>query len=128
MTAVTDIGRFGSGQAVRRIEDAALLAGGGRFTDDLALPGQAHLAFLRSPHAHARILSMDTAPALAVPGVVAVITGEDLAAAGVKPMGLARLLPPAIAQSEAPLPRCATTRRAAPRVASSAARLRAIHS
>ena len=89
MTAVTDIGRFGSGQAVRRIEDAALLAGGGRFTDDLALPGQAHLAFLRSPHAHARILSMDTAPALAVPGVVAVITGEDLAAAGVKPMGIA---------------------------------------
>ncbi|MBY0333945.1 MAG: xanthine dehydrogenase family protein molybdopterin-binding subunit [Acetobacteraceae bacterium] len=83
------MGRFGSGQAVRRIEDAALLAGGGRFTDDLALPGQAHLAFLRSPHAHARILSMDTAPALAVPGVVAVITGEDLAAAGVKPMGIA---------------------------------------
>ena len=89
MTAMTDIGRFGSGQAVRRIEDAALLAGGGRFTDDLVLPGQAHLAFLRSPHAHARILSMDTAPALAVPGVVAVLTGEDLLAAGVKPMGIA---------------------------------------
>ena len=82
----SSFGRFGSGQAVRRIEDRALLAGAGRFTDDFAPPGQTHLFFLRSPHAHARIASIDTAPALALPGVVAVITGEELVKAGVKPM------------------------------------------
>jgi aerobic carbon-monoxide dehydrogenase large subunit len=84
-----DVGRFGSGQAVRRVEDRALLRGEGRFTDDLTLPGQTHLVFLRSPHAHARILSVDTAPALAVPGVVAVLTGDDVAKAGLKPLGAA---------------------------------------
>ena len=82
----SSVGRYGSGRAVRRIEDRALLAGQGRFTDDLSLPGQAHLVFLRSPHAHARIAAIDTAPALAVPGVVAVLTAADLARAGVKPM------------------------------------------
>lgn len=84
----TGFGRFGSGQAVRRIEDRALLAGAGSFTDDVAPDGLTHLVFLRSPHAHARILAVDTAPALAVPGVLAVITGADLAAAGVQPMGI----------------------------------------
>jgi carbon-monoxide dehydrogenase large subunit len=79
-------GRFGSGQAVRRIEDRALLAGAGLFTDDFAPARLTHLVFLRAPHAHARIASIDTAPALAVPGVIAVITGEDLAGVGVKPM------------------------------------------
>ncbi|MBK1660160.1 xanthine dehydrogenase family protein molybdopterin-binding subunit [Paracraurococcus ruber] len=79
-------GRFGSGQAVKRIEDRALLAGQGLFTDDVAPAGHLHLYFLRSPHAHARILSLDTAPALAIPGVVAVITAEDLAKAGAKAM------------------------------------------
>ncbi|MCB4821262.1 xanthine dehydrogenase family protein molybdopterin-binding subunit [Roseicella aerolata] len=82
----SSVGRFGSGQAVRRIEDRALLAGAGRFTDDFAPAGLTHLHFLRAPHAHARIASIDTAPALALPGVLAVITGEDLARAGVKPM------------------------------------------
>ncbi|NVP72784.1 hypothetical protein, partial [Vibrio cholerae] len=77
-------GRFGSGQKVRRIEDAALLAGAGHFTDDVSLPGQAHLVFLRSPHAHARLRGIDTAAAAAMPGVLAVLTGADLAAAGVK--------------------------------------------
>ncbi|WP_368040624.1 xanthine dehydrogenase family protein molybdopterin-binding subunit [Roseicella sp. DB1501] len=80
------MGRFGSGRAVRRIEDQALLSGAGRFTDDVAPEGQTHLVFLRAPHAHARILSIDPGPALALPGVLAVITGEDLAAAGAKPM------------------------------------------
>lgn len=46
-----DFGRFGSGRAVRRVEDKALLAGEGRFTGDFAPEGQAHLVFLRSPHA-----------------------------------------------------------------------------
>jgi len=86
MSAVLDHSRFGSGKTVRRIEDPVLVAGLGRFTDDVTLPGQAHLVFLRSPQAHARIVSVDTADALAVSGVIAVITGADLLRAGVKPM------------------------------------------
>jgi carbon-monoxide dehydrogenase large subunit len=85
----TTIQRFGSGREVRRIEDAGLLAGAGRFTDDFTLPGQTYLAFLRSPHAHARIVSIDTASASALPGVLAILTGADLAAAGVKPIPVA---------------------------------------
>ena len=80
--------RFGSGQAVRRVEDEALLKGEGRFADDVNADGQASLAFLRSPHPHARILAIDTAAATAMPGVLAVLTGEDLARAGVKPLPL----------------------------------------
>ncbi|MBN9461514.1 MAG: xanthine dehydrogenase family protein molybdopterin-binding subunit [Burkholderiales bacterium] len=76
-------GRFGSGHAVRRIEDPALVTGRGTFADDVSLDGQAHLVFLRSPHAHARIVSIDASAALAMPGVVAVITGADLVQAGV---------------------------------------------
>ena len=83
-----EFGRFGSGQKVRRIEDRALLAGEGRFTGDFAPDGETHLVFLRSPHAHARIVSIDVAPALALPGVLAVITAEDLAAGGVKPLAV----------------------------------------
>ncbi len=83
------VGRFGSGQAVRRLEDGPLLAGAGHFTNDEALPGQAHLVFLRSPHAHARIASIDTSAARAMPDVVAILTGEDVAAAGLKPLGVA---------------------------------------
>ena len=52
--------RFGSGQAVRRVEDASLLLGKGQFTDDMAPEGTLVLAFLRSPYAHARIVSIDT--------------------------------------------------------------------
>jgi carbon-monoxide dehydrogenase large subunit len=79
-------GRYGSGQTVRRIEDPALVAGRGQFTDDMTLPGQTHMVLLRSPYAHARILSVDTSAALAVTGVVAVFTGADLVQAGVKSM------------------------------------------
>ncbi len=81
-----DVGRFGSGHAVRRIEDPVLITGRGQFTDDVTLPGQTHLVFLRSPYAHARIVGIDTAAALALPGVLAVYTGADLVAAGVKAM------------------------------------------
>ena len=81
-----DVGRFGSGHAVRRIEDPVLITGRGQFTDDVTLPGQTYLVFLRSPYAHARIASIDTAAALALPGVVAVYTGADLVAAGVNAM------------------------------------------
>ncbi|MDB5404641.1 MAG: putative carbon monoxide dehydrogenase, large chain, partial [Rhodopila sp.] len=85
MNDQSTIGRFGSGREVRRIEDAGLLAGAGHFTDDFSLPGQTYLAFLRSPHAHARIVSVDTTAARSMPGVIAVLTGADLVAAGVKP-------------------------------------------
>ena len=67
------------GAAVRRKEDQRFITGRGRYTDDLSRPGQAHAYFLRSPHAHARIRSIDTSRALAMPGVLAVLTGEDLA-------------------------------------------------
>ncbi len=89
MTAGSAIGRFGSGREVRRIEDAGLLAGAGRFTDDFTLPGQTYLSFLRSPHAHARIVSIDVDTARAMPGVLAILTGADLVAAGVKPLPVA---------------------------------------
>jgi 2-furoyl-CoA dehydrogenase large subunit len=69
------------GQSVERIEDAALLTGRGRFFDDLGeRSGTLHAAILRSPHAHARILSIDTKAARALPGVAAVLTGADIAA------------------------------------------------
>jgi carbon-monoxide dehydrogenase large subunit len=88
MDAPVDVGRFGSGHAVRRIEDPALIAGRGCFTDDVVPAGQTHLVFLRSPHAHARIVAIDTSAARAIPGVLAVLTGADLVAAGVKTMRL----------------------------------------
>jgi 2-furoyl-CoA dehydrogenase large subunit len=67
------------GQSAPRHEDAALLTGRGRFGDDLGTtPGTLHAAVLRSPHAHARLLGVDTAAALALPGVHAVLTGQDV--------------------------------------------------
>jgi len=74
------------GKPVRRIEDDKLLAGLGRFTDDVDLPGHAHAAFVRSPHAHARIAAIDPSAALAAPGVLAVLTGADVAAEGLGPI------------------------------------------
>ena len=72
----------GIGEAVKRKEDRRFLTGKGRYTDDINRPGQAHAYFLRSPHAHARINGIDTAAAAASPGVLAVLTGEDLKADG----------------------------------------------
>ena len=74
------------GQPVRRREDLRLVTGKGNYTDDVSLPGQAYAAMVRSPHAHARIRGIDTAAALAVPGVLAVLTGRDLVADGLKPI------------------------------------------
>ena len=62
-----------------RREDARLLTGRGRYIDDIVVPGALHACFVRSPHAHARIVAIDTAAALAMPGVVAVFTGRDIA-------------------------------------------------
>ncbi len=67
------------GRDIERVEDAALLTGRGRYLDDLGVkPGTLHMAILRSPHAHADILSVDTSTAMALPGVAAVLTGEDV--------------------------------------------------
>jgi len=77
------MGQFGVGQAVTRLEDQRLLTGGGRYTDDIDLPGQAYLVLLRSPVAHAELGAIDGAAAAAAPGVLAVYTAADLAAEGI---------------------------------------------
>jgi carbon-monoxide dehydrogenase large subunit len=66
-------------RSVPRTEDYRLLTGQGRYIDDIEIPGALHACFVRSPHAHARIASIDASEALAMPGVVAVVTGRDLA-------------------------------------------------
>jgi len=68
------------GSGVKRKEDHRFITGQGRYTDDINRPGQAHAYFLRSPHAHAKIKSIDTAAALKAKGVVAIFTGKDIAA------------------------------------------------
>ncbi len=70
-------------QSVLRREDKRFLTGAGQYTDDVTLPGQTYAVFLRSPHAHARILSIDTAAAAKAPGVIRIFTGADLAEAKV---------------------------------------------
>ena len=72
------------GQPLRRKEDLRLVTGGGRYSDDVSLPGQAYAYVLRSPHAHARIRGIDTAAARAMPGVLAVLTGADVKADGLE--------------------------------------------
>jgi carbon-monoxide dehydrogenase large subunit len=76
----------GIGAPVRRREDLRLVRGGGRYTADENLPDQVYAVMLRSPHAHARIRSVDTAKAKALPGVLAVLTGADVVAGGLKPI------------------------------------------
>jgi carbon-monoxide dehydrogenase large subunit len=70
------------GQPVLRVEDARFLTGHGRFVDDIRLPATAYACVLRSPHAHARIRGIDKSAALAAPGVLLVLTGEDVAREG----------------------------------------------
>ena len=77
----------GIGASVRRKEDLRFLSGRGQYTDDMNRPGQAHAWILRSQHAHARILNIDTAAAAGMPGVVAIYTSADLAAIGGIPCG-----------------------------------------
>jgi carbon-monoxide dehydrogenase large subunit len=78
--------QYGIGQPVRRVEDRRFLTGHGTYVDDLALPRQAHAFMLRSPHAHALIRSIDSTAAARAPGVLAVLTGEDLARDRVGPI------------------------------------------
>jgi carbon-monoxide dehydrogenase large subunit len=78
--------RDGLGKPVRRKDDARLVVGSGCYSADVNLPGQAYACFVRSPHAHANIGAIETAAALATPGVIAVLTGQDAAVDGVKPI------------------------------------------
>src|SRR3954466_7659559 len=83
--------KFGVGQPVRRTEDPMLVRGEGRYTDDINLAEQAYAVMVRSQHAHGIIRSIDAAEARAMPGVLAAVTGADLAAAG---YGGLKCLPP----------------------------------
>src|SRR6516225_4636268 len=69
-----------TGASIKRSEDPRILTGTGRYVDDIKLPGMLHAAFVRSPLAHARVLSVDVSAARALPGVVAVFTGAELEA------------------------------------------------
>ncbi len=77
---------FGIGQPVPRTEDPRLLTGNGHYADDFNQMNQAHAVVLRSPHAHARIASIDTSAAMEMPGILAVLTGADYAADGMGPI------------------------------------------
>ena len=76
------MGEFAIGQGVSRFEDPRLVRGGGRYTDDIKLPGLVHGVVLRSPHAHAKVRSIDITAAKTAPGVLAVLTSADIKAAG----------------------------------------------
>ena len=78
--------RFGIGASVLRKEDRRFITGRGRYTDDIDRPGQAHACFVRSPHAHAKLGEIGADAARAMPGVVAVFTGRDLAADNIGPL------------------------------------------
>src|ERR1700682_6480167 len=96
--------RFGAGQSTQRLVDQRLLPGKGRFIDDKPEDGALWLTVLRSPHAHARITSIDTKSAIEMPGVAAIYTGADLVADNVgtiptlpifkRPDGSAMTVPP----------------------------------
>lgn len=81
------------GQPVRRKEDQRLLTGAGNYTSDVFLPGQVHAVIVRSPHAHARIVSIDTTEARAASGVVDVLTGAELKADGISSIPSYALIP-----------------------------------
>jgi aerobic carbon-monoxide dehydrogenase large subunit len=86
VTATDTANPTGIGHSVRRREDPRLLSGQGRYSDDLNLPGQSYAIMLRSPHAHARLRAIDTAAARGAPGVLAVLTGQDMLADGLRPI------------------------------------------
>jgi carbon-monoxide dehydrogenase large subunit len=76
----------GIGKSIPRREDARLLTGAGQYASDFSLPSQLHAYLVRSPHAHAKIVKTDVAEAIGGPGVIAVLTGGDLAVDGLKPI------------------------------------------
>ena len=86
LTSREQVAPQGIGKPVRRREDVRLLTGGGRFADDMKLPGQVYACMVRSPHAHARIVSIDIGPAERMAGVIAVLTGSDADKDGLQPI------------------------------------------
>jgi carbon-monoxide dehydrogenase large subunit len=80
MSDAQDSSGTGIGAAITRSEDRRFLTGRGTYTDDINLHGQAHAVFVRSPHAHARILGIDSIACASAPGFLAVFTETDLAA------------------------------------------------
>src|SRR5947209_1536963 len=93
------------GAARRRVEDALLVSGHGRYLADLRVPGETHLALVRSPHAHARIDALDLEAARALPGVLGVFAAQDLGELGSTPVypaipNPAGVAPPALASGE----------------------------
>src|SRR5437879_4647391 len=83
MSDPVSVEQFAVGQSVRRREHPRLIQGDGRYSDDVNLPRQAYAVIVRSPHAHARIRAIDASAALKADGVIAVLTGNELAADGV---------------------------------------------
>jgi len=83
MSDPVTIQKFAMGQSVSRVEDPRLVQGLGRYSDDVNLPRQAYAVVVRSPHAHARVVAIETAAARQSPGALAVLTGAELAADGV---------------------------------------------
>src|ERR1700753_3674590 len=79
MSSASAANATGIGAAVRRKEDFRFITGKGQYTDDISRPGEARALFLRSPHAHAKIKKVDAAAAKKMPGVLAVLTGAELA-------------------------------------------------
>jgi carbon-monoxide dehydrogenase large subunit len=76
----------GIGKEVTRLEDVRLVCGAGHYANDVSVDGQAYAMIVRSPHAHARIVRVDAGPSLARPGVLAVLTGVDAVADGIRPI------------------------------------------
>src|SRR2546423_1301954 len=81
------------GSSIKRREDPRLITGKGVYVDDVKLPATTYASFVRSPHAHARIKAIDSSAARKLPGVVAVYTGKELSAGGVKSLPVGWLLP-----------------------------------
>jgi aerobic carbon-monoxide dehydrogenase large subunit len=81
------------GKAMKRVEDPRFITGTGNYTDDISVLGMVHAAMVRSPYAHAKIKRIDSSAALALPGVLAVITGKELVDAGINPIPTGWLLP-----------------------------------
>ena len=78
--------KYGIGQPVRRKEDVRFLTGKGTYIDDIAPENLAHAVVLRSPHAHAKILSLDTGDAETMPGILGIVTGKDWVREDFQPM------------------------------------------
>lgn len=97
------MGKFGTGQAVRRKEDQRFLTGAGRYTDDIRLDNQAYLYLLRSPYPHGVIRSLDIDDAQSAPGVIAVYTAKDLSAAGIKDVVGMDMPPSSVSDAKAAL-------------------------